>query len=46
MYHIDQEFSLFVFDVLNDIVMNPFLTVLGFYFAAHVVRAWVGDKRD
>lgn len=45
-YWIDETFSLFVFDVLRDIVMNPFLTVLGFYFAAHVVRAWVGGKKE
>ncbi len=43
-YWFNQDFGLFVFEVLRDIVMNPFLTVLGFYFAAHVVRAWVGNK--
>ncbi len=42
----EQLFSEFVFEVLASVVMNPFLTVLGFYFAAHVVRAWVGAKND
>ena len=36
----EQLFSAFVFMVLADVVMNPFLMVMGFYFAAHVVRAW------
>lgn len=45
-YWFDETFSLFVFDVLRDIVMQPFSIVLGFYFAAHVVRAWVGEKNE
>lgn len=36
-------FSEFVFEVLASVVMNPFLMVMGFYFAAHVVRAWTGQ---
>lgn len=37
-------FSTFIFNVLTDIVMYPFLTVIGFYFAAHVLRQWTGVK--
>lgn len=40
----EQLFSAFVFMVLADVVMNPFLTILGFYFATHVVRAWQSGK--
>jgi hypothetical protein len=42
----DEEFSAFVFRVLTEIVNAPFLTVMGFYFAAHIVRAWQGSKAE
>jgi len=32
-------YSRFVFDVLAEHVSTPFAIVLGFYFAAHIVRA-------
>lgn len=38
-------FSDYLFEVLSAVVMNPFLMVMGFYFAAHVMRAWQGDKK-
>ena len=38
-------FSDYLFEVLAAVVMNPFLMVMGFYFAAHVMRAWQGDKK-
>lgn len=38
-YPFDLAFSQFIFDVLKDVVMNPFLIIMGFYFAAHVVRS-------
>jgi len=34
----DSSFSLFVFDVLDNVVNPPFMIVIGFYFAAHVVK--------
>lgn len=43
-YVIDVNFSMYVFDVLADVVMNPFLMVMGFYFAAHVVRTYQKGK--
>ena len=43
-YHWAPAFSEFVFEVLRDVVMNPFLMVMGFYFAAHVVRSWQNGK--
>lgn len=42
----EQLFSEFVFTVLAEVVMNPFLMVMGFYFAAHVVRAWQTGKPE
>lgn len=42
----EQLFSAFVFTVLTDVVMTPFGIVLGFYFAAHVVRAWQTGKPE
>lgn len=40
----EELFSAFVFVVLADVVMNPFLMIMGFYFATHVVRAWQNGK--
>jgi hypothetical protein len=31
--------SRFIFEVLRDILNWPFITIIGFYFAAHMVRA-------
>ena len=44
LYKLDQAYSRFIFEVLRDIVMNPFLIVMGFYFAAHVVRTAMSGK--
>lgn len=41
----DKAYSDFVFQTLVDIVSEPFLLIMGFYYGAHVVRAWVGDKK-
>lgn len=38
------ELSDFIFEVLRDIVAEPFLIVMGFYFLAHVVRAYQNGK--
>lgn len=35
----DVEFSSYVFKVLTDVVSIPFSIIIGFYFAAHLVRA-------
>lgn len=43
---VDGAFSGFVFEVLSGVVMNPFLMVMGFYFAAHVVRAWQSGRAE
>lgn len=45
MYKFDTGYSQFIFDVLRDIVMNPFLMIMGFYFAAHVVRSFTEKKQ-
>ena len=34
-----KEEAKFVFDVLTEIVTNPFLMVMGFFYAAHLIRA-------
>ena len=39
---IGSEDSKFVFDTLRDVVNAPFMIVIGFYFAAHVVRGMKG----
>lgn len=43
-YPLAKTFSEFIFKVLADVVMNPFLIVMGFYFAAHVVRTAMSGK--
>jgi hypothetical protein len=40
---IGSESSDFVFNILKDIVNNPFMLIIGFYFAAHIAR---GLKKD
>jgi len=43
-YPLDKPLSEFIFRVLADVVMNPFLIIMGFYFAAHVVRTAMSGK--
>ena len=45
VYKFDPAYSQFIFDILADVVMNPFLMIMGFYFAAHVLRSWQGQKK-
>lgn len=45
-YPFSASFSLFVFDTLGEVVNTPFSIIIGFYFAAHVVRAWQTGKPD
>jgi hypothetical protein len=45
IYRFDQAYSQFIFDILADVVMNPFLMVMGFYFAAHVLRSYQSQKK-
>lgn len=42
---LNEPYADFIFSVLTDVVMNPFLMVMGFYFAAHVVRSFVDGKK-
>jgi hypothetical protein len=35
---IGSESSQFVFDMLKDVVNNPFMMIIGFYFLAHVTK--------
>lgn len=44
VFKVDPAYSEFIFRVLADVVMNPFLTIMGFYFAAHIVRTWQNGK--
>ena len=36
----------FIFDTLRDLVNKPFMIIIGFYFVAHVVRAFKGDQKN
>ena len=45
MYKLDPGYSQYIFDILADVVMNPFLMVMGFYFAAHVLRSYQSAKK-
>ena len=44
VYKLDAGYSMFIFDTLRDVVNAPFSIIIGFYFAAHVVRAWTQKK--
>lgn len=39
------DFSKFIFEVLAEIVMNPFMIIMGFYFAAHLLRSAMSGKQ-
>ena len=43
-YKFDSGFSMFVFDILRDVVNMPFQIIIGFYFATHLARAWQTGK--
>lgn len=44
-YVFSTEASMFIFQVLSDVVNPPFLTIIGFYFLTHSIRAIKGDKK-
>ena len=39
LYKIDKDYCDFIFTQLKDVVMNPFLTIIAFYFLTQVVRS-------
>lgn len=43
--YFDTEYSEFVFKVLTDVVTNPFMLIMSFYFVAHAVRAYQSGKK-
>lgn len=47
LWKVDKAYSDFIFETLVEVVADPFLLIMGFYYGAHVVRAWVGgtDKK-
>lgn len=40
LYKLDPAWSAFVFSTLNNVVNNPFMIIVGFYFLTHAVRAY------
>jgi hypothetical protein len=40
-----QSYADYIFEVLAEVVMTPFLMIMGFYFAAHVVRSFADGKK-
>lgn len=44
LYKMDMAWSAFVFSTLNNIVNNPFMIIVGFYFLTHAVRAYRNGK--
>jgi uncharacterized membrane protein YgcG len=38
-------YSDYVFKVLTEVVMNPFMMIMGFYFLAHMVRTYKSDQQ-
>jgi hypothetical protein len=44
LYKLDMAWSAFVFSTLNNIVNNPFMIIVGFYFLTHAVRAYRNGK--
>jgi len=44
VYRFDVDYGLFIFDTLKENVNTPFSIIIGFYFAAHLARAWQSSK--
>ena len=44
VYKLDAGFSGFVFSTLHENVNTPFSIIIGFYFAAHLARAWKDNE--
>ncbi len=42
---INDAYAEYIFTVLGEIVMNPFLVIVGFYFLTHTVRAYQENKK-
>ena len=38
--------SVKIFYILEDVVNMPFSIIIGFYFAAHLARAWQNGKKE
>jgi len=45
LYGVDSGYSMFIFDTLKENVNTPFSIIIGFYFAAHLARAWQNGKK-
>lgn len=46
LFRLDPGWSAFVFSTLDNIVNNPFMIIVGFYFLTHAVRAYKNGKAD
>jgi hypothetical protein len=44
LFRLDPGWSAFVFSTLDNIVNNPFMIIVGFYFLTHAVRAYKNGK--
>ena len=44
LYRIDLEYSKFIFKVLTEIVNNPFMLIMGFYFFKRIVNGFKKEK--
>ena len=45
VYPWQADYSMRIFAILQDVVNMPFSIIIGFYFAAHLARAWQGGKK-
>lgn len=43
-YFFDPEASKFIFQVIHEVINAPFITIIGFYFLTHSIRAIKGTK--
>ncbi len=45
VWWINTEYSQFIFDTVKDLVLKPFMIILGFYFLTATVRSVIGGKK-
>ena len=39
------EIAKFIFNTLNELIHQPFMVIIGFYFLTHAIRAFPGNKK-
>lgn len=45
VYKIDESYSAYILGILKDVVSSPFVWIIGFYFAKHLISSAIGQAK-